>query len=158
MIKDGDRAPDFSGVTSDGKRVSLGDFRGKQPLVLYFYPRDNTPVCTKEACSFRDHVAEFAAAGASVLGVSMDSAQSHEKFTTQFGLNFPLLSDQDGTICKTYGVSRLGGWLPPKRKTFVIDREGVVRRVIASELNANRHIDEALAAVREIAGQAQRGS
>jgi len=154
MVKNGERAPDFSGVTADGKRLSLADFRGKQPLVLYFYPRDNTPVCTKEACSFRDHAAEFAAAGASIVGVSMDSAAAHGKFASQFALNFPLLVDQEGTICKTFGVARLGGWLPPKRVTFVIDRGGVVRRVIASEINASKHIDESLAAVRALAGDA----
>jgi peroxiredoxin Q/BCP len=80
----------------------------------------------------------------------MDSADSHKKFAGQHGLNFPLLSDRDASICKAFGVARLGGWLPPRRVTFVIDREGVVRKVIASELNANKHVDEAIAALRSL--------
>ena len=131
MIKEGDRAPDFSGVTADGSRIQLGDYRGRKPLVIFFYPKDNTTVCTKEACSFRDHAAEFAAAGGAVVGVSMDSQASHQRFADGHRLNFPLLADTDAAICKAFGVARLGGWLPPRRVTFVIDREGIVRRVIA---------------------------
>ena len=148
MVTEGSRAPDFSGATADGKRISLGDYRGKQPLVLFFYPKDNTTVCTKEACSFRDHAGEIAAAGGAVVGVSMDSASSHEKFSSGHGLNFPLISDTDAAICKAFGVARLGGWLPPRRVTFVIDRDGIVRRVIASELNANKHVDGAIETLR----------
>ena len=151
MVKEGERAPDFAGTTADGKRIGLADYRGKQPLVVFFYPKDNTTVCTKEACSFRDHAAEIAAAGGAVLGVSMDSETSHQKFTTDHKLNFPLLADRDASICKAFGVARLGGWLPPRRVTFVIDRDGIVRRVIASELNANKHVDGALDALRTLA-------
>ena len=154
MVTEGDRAPDFSGTTADGKQISLGDYRGKQPLVLFFYPKDNTTVCTKEACSFRDHAGEIAAAGGAVVGVSMDSEESHQKFSSGHGLNFPLVADKDATICKAYGVARLGGWLPPRRVTFVIDRDAIVRRVIASELNANKHVDGAIAALRELASGA----
>jgi peroxiredoxin Q/BCP len=150
MVKEGDRAPDFSGATADGSRVGLADFRGKQPLVLFFYPKDNTTVCTKEACSFRDHAGEIAAAGGRVVGISMDSETSHQKFTADHRLNFPLVSDRDASIAKAFGVARLGGWLPPRRVTFVIDRDGVVRRVIASELNANKHVDEAIAALQQL--------
>lgn len=154
MIAEGQKAPDFSGTTADGKRLSLADFRGKQPLVLYFYPKDNTPGCTKEACSFRDHKAELEGAGAALVGVSMDSEESHRKFIADFNLNFPLLSDGDGAIARAFGVTRLGGWLPfmpVKRVTFVIDRDGAVRRVIASELSMSAHVDGALAALRELA-------
>lgn len=151
MIREGERAPDFSGVTADGKTVSLEDFRGERPLILYFYPRDNTPGCTKEACSFRDHAGEIEAAGAAIVGVSMDSQESHRKFIADHQLNFPLLSDREATVCKAFGVARLGGWFPPKRVTFVIDRDGVVRRVIQSELGISRHIDEALESLRAIA-------
>lgn len=151
MIRVGERAPAFSGVTADGKTISLDDFRGKHPLILYFYPRDNTPGCTKEACSFRDHAAEIAAAGAAIVGVSMDSQESHRKFIADHRLNFPLISDRDATICKAYGVARLNGWFPPKRVTFVIDRDGIVRHVIHSELGIARHIDEALDALRKLA-------
>ena len=148
MIEVGQRAPDFSGVTGDGTRIALADFRGKQPVVLYFYPKDNTRVCTKEACMFRDLGGEITAAGGAVIGVSMDTPDSHQKFSAGHGLGFPLVSDGDATICKAYGVARLGGWLPPKRVTFVIDRDGVVRRVITGELSANTHVDGALEALR----------
>jgi peroxiredoxin Q/BCP len=153
MVTEGSSAPDFSGTTADGARVSLGDYRGKRPLVLFFYPKDNTTVCTKEACGFRDHAGEIAEAGGAVIGVSMDSEASHQRFTAGHGLNFPLIADHDAAICKAYGVARLGGWLPPRRVTFVIDRDGIVRRVIASELNANKHVDGAIAALRELAGK-----
>ena len=155
MLKEGDRAPDFSGVTADGTRIGLGDYRGRKPLVVFFYPKDNTTVCTKEACSFRDHAGEFAAAGGAVLGVSMDSQASHQRFAEGQRLNFPLVSDRDAAICKAFGVARLGGWLPPRRVTFVIDREGIVRHVIASELNATKHVDEALATVRALVSPAR---
>ena len=151
MVREGEMAPDFSGITTGGKRLQLSDYRSRQPLVLFFYPKDNTTVCTKEACSFRDHAAEIAAAGGAVLGVSMDSTASHEKFAGSHALNFPLVSDRDGAICRAYGVARLGGWLPPRRVTFVIDRAGVVRRVIRSEFSADKHVDGAIAALRELA-------
>ena len=151
MLKTGDPAPEFSGLTADGTRIGLGDYRGKKPLVVFFYPKDNTTVCTKEACGFRDHAAEFAAAGGAVVGVSQDSQASHQRFAEGQRLNFPLLSDRDAAIGKAFGVARLGGWLPPRRVTFVIDRDGVVRHVIASEFNADKHVDEALAAVRALA-------
>jgi len=151
LISEGERAPAFSGVTADGKTVSLDDFRGKRPLILYFYPRDNTPGCTKEACSFRDHAGEIEEAGGAIVGVSMDSQDAHRKFIADFQLNFPLLSDRDATICKAFGVARLGGWFPPKRVTFVIDREGIVRRVIQSEFGIAKHVDEALETLRTLA-------
>jgi peroxiredoxin Q/BCP len=155
MIREGERAPDFSGKTADGKTLSLADFRGKKPLILYFYPRDNTPGCTKEACAFRDHAGEIEAAGGAIVGVSMDSQDAHRKFVKDFQLNFPLLSDRDATICKAYGVARLGGWFPPKRVTFVIDREGIVRKVIQSEFGIAKHVDEALEALRSLAPATQ---
>jgi peroxiredoxin Q/BCP len=154
MINQGERAPDFMGTTADGKRIGLADFRGRKPLVLYFYPKDNTPTCTKEACSFRDHAGEIAGAGGDVIGVSNDGADAHKKFIADHRLNFPLLSDTDGSIAKAFGVARLGGflsgWIPPRRVTFVIDREGVVRRVIESEFSAQKHIDGALEALRAL--------
>ena len=91
-----------------------------------------------------------AAAGGAVVGVSMDTPESHQRFSSGQRLSYPLLSDRDATICKAFGVARLGGWLPPKRVTFVIDREGVVRNVIASEFNANTHVDQALEALRAL--------
>jgi peroxiredoxin Q/BCP len=153
MINEGDAAPDFSGTTAEGERLGLADFRGVKPLILYFYPKDDTPGCTKEACSFRDHRGEIEAAGAALVGVSMDTAESHRRFIAKHSLNFPLVSDRDGTIAKAFGVTRLGGlipFLPVKRVTFVIDREGIVRRVIASEFSMDAHVDGALAALREL--------
>src|SRR4029453_1718386 len=148
MVNQGDRAPEFTGTTADGKRISLSDFRGKKPLVLYFYPKDNTPTCTKEACSFRNHAAEIAAAGGEGIGVSNDGADAHKKFIADPRLNFPLLSDTDGTIAKAFGVARLGGFLsggiPPRRVTFVIDRQGRGRRGSEREFSAQKHIDGAL--------------
>jgi len=154
MLKEGDRAPEFSALTTDGTRIQLDDYRGKKPLVVFFYPKDNTTVCTKEACGFRDQAGEIAAAGGAVIGVSQDTPASHQKFTTDHRLNFPLLSDRDASVGRAFGVARLGGWLPPRRVTFVIDRTGIVRRVITSELNASKHVDEAIAALRELSGRA----
>jgi peroxiredoxin Q/BCP len=150
MIQVGERAPEFSGVTGEGKPLALSDFRGKRPVVLYFYPKDNTRVCTKEACGFRDHAGEIAAAGGAVIGVSMDSPEAHQRFSANNSLGFPLVSDRDAKICQAYGVARLGGWLPPKRVTFVIDRDGIVRRVITGELSADTHVDGALDALRSL--------
>ena len=150
MLQVGQPAPPFSLPDASMEMMSLASFRGKKHVVLYFYPRDNTPGCTKEACSFRDHAGEIEQAGAAIVGVSMDSQDAHRKYIADFSLNFPLVSDRDATICKAYGVARLGGWFPPKRVTFVIDREGVVRRVIQSEFGIAKHIDEALETLRTL--------
>src|SRR3990172_1433746 len=104
--KPGDPAPDFSGLTTDGARVSLEDFRGKK-LVLYFYPKDDTPGCTAQACSLRDHNAEIKAKGAAILGVSAQDVDSHRKFTAKHKLNFPLLADTDRSVARAYGT--IGG-------------------------------------------------
>ena len=102
-LKQGDPAPEFTTVTSGGGKVSLSDFKG-QHVILYFYPRDNTPGCTKEACAFRDEFAQFKKQGAVVLGVSTDSVKSHDKFVDKFKLPFPLLADEDKKIVQTYDV------------------------------------------------------
>src|SRR5260221_7544001 len=120
LIDLGKKAPAFKLKDQDGKTHALSDYAGKS-VVLYFYPKDNTPGCTKEACSFRDNASEITAAGGAIVGVSMDSQDAHRKFIADHQLNFPLISDRDATICKAFGVARLGGWLgiPPKRVTFV---------------------------------------
>ena len=105
-LKAGDPAPDFSGTLTDGTRVSLKDYRGKK-LVMYFYPMDDTPGCTRQACSLRDHDKEIAARGAAILGVSTQNEASHQKFTEKYKLNFPLLADTDGTVGRAYGT--IGG-------------------------------------------------
>ena len=144
----GDRAPDFALPDRNGKTVHLSDFRGK-PVVLYFYPKDDTPGCTKESCTFRDQYQDFQDAGAEVIGVSSDSAESHEKFATKYRLPFVLLSDGGGATRKLYGVPSTLGVLPG-RVTYVIDREGTVRHVFNSQIQATQHVAEALKALRAI--------
>lgn len=150
-LKPGDPAPDFEGTTTDGSRVSLRQFRGLK-LVLYFYPRDDTPGCTRQACSLRDGNAEIAAKGAAVLGVSTQDPSSHQAFTSKYTLNFPLLADTDGAVGRAYGT--LGGpGLVAKLKsavgladrvTFVIDEKGRIAHVIERPDVAN-HAREVLA-------------
>jgi peroxiredoxin Q/BCP len=151
----GHPAPDCAGHAHTGQQVSLADHLGKQVVVLYFYPRDGTPVCTKEACAFRDAYEEFAKAGAVVIGVSADTLDRHRVFVASHGLPFLLLSDRDGTIHKAYRVSKTLGLLPG-RVTFVIDREGIIRHVFRSVFSADRHVAEALEVVRRLA-QAESG-
>jgi peroxiredoxin Q/BCP len=143
----GDRAPDFALPDASGATIRLSDFRGKKAVVLYFYPKDDTPGCTKEACGFRDSYEEFAGAGAEVIGVSSDSGDSHRGFASKYKLPFTLLSDRGGKVRQQYGVPATLGLLPG-RVTFVIDRDGVVRHVFNSQLAATRHVGEALAALR----------
>ena len=138
----GERAPDFALPDANGDLVRLADFQGR-PVVLYFYPRDDTPGCTKEACSFRDQYEDFQDAGAAVIGVSSDSSESHRRFAERHRLPFTLLSDADGKLRELYRVpSTLG--LIPGRVTFVIDAQGIVRHRFDSQLAATRHVSEAL--------------
>jgi peroxiredoxin Q/BCP len=143
----GDRAPDFALPDRTGRTVRLGDYRGKQAVVLYFYPKDDTPGCTAESCSFRDQYQDFKDAGAEVIGVSSDSAESHARFADKHRLPFVLLADKGGGLRKQYGVPATLGVLPG-RVTFVIDREGVVRHVFNSQFKATKHVAEALDALR----------
>jgi len=145
----GQKAPEFDLCDAQGKRVRLADFRGKRSVVLYFYPKDDTPGCTKEACSFRDSYEAFKEAGAEVIGVSSDSEASHGKFATKYKLPFTLVSDADGAVRKRYGVPATLGLLPG-RVTFVIDRDGVVRHVFNSQLQATRHVEEALQTLKRL--------
>ena len=148
-IKVGDAAPEFDLTDAAGKRVRLSDFRGKRNVVLYFYPKDDTPGCTKEACSFRDSYQSFTDAGAEVIGVSSDDGASHQKFAEKFHLPFTLVSDTGGSVRKRYGVPATLGLLPG-RVTFVIDRDGIVRHVFNSQLQATKHVDEALAVIKRL--------
>ena len=150
MVNVGDQAPDFTLHSDTGEQVTLSALRGK-PVILYWYPRDDTPGCTVEACSFRDAYGEFQRAGAVVLGVSTDSVKSHEKFKTKFNLPFPLLSDPEHQVAEQYGV-----WGPKKfmgkefegisRVTFLIDEQGVVKQVWP-KVKPEGHADEILAAL-----------
>ena len=145
----GDPAPDLTLATHAGDDVSLADYRGKQAVVLFFYPKDGTPVCTKEACSFRDAYEDFVEAGAAVIGVSGDSASRHEAFAASHRLPFLLISDADGRVRRAFGVPKSMG-LFPGRVTYVIDREGIVRHVFNSQFAAERHVSEALEVVRKL--------
>ncbi len=142
-IKVGDRAPDFSLPDQTGKKVSLKEFRGKCWVVLYLYPKDDSPGCTKESCTFRDQYDVFREVGTEVIGVSSDSTESHQQFASKYRLPFILLSDQGGKVRKLYGVPTTLGVLPG-RVTYVIDKSGVVRHIFSSQFNPTKHIEEAL--------------
>jgi thioredoxin-dependent peroxiredoxin len=147
----GEAAPDFSLPSTEGRDISLGDFRGKQAVVLYFYPRDDTPGCTAEACAFRDLRSMFQEHGAEILGVSTDSVRSHKKFQEKFGLTFPLLADADHAVADQYGVwqqKKFMGreYLGVARTTFVIDRNGTVKAVFPN-VKVEGHADKVLKAL-----------
>ena len=151
----GDPAPDFTAQVHNGEQVRLADYRGKSVVVLYFYPKDGTPVCTKEACSFRDAYEEFTKLGAVVIGVSADSPERHRAFASDRALPFLLLSDQDGSLRKTYQVPKTLGILP-SRVTYVIDRQGVIRHVFSALFSGQQHVAEALNVVRTLIGQSEK--
>jgi peroxiredoxin Q/BCP len=154
MVKEGRPAPDFELPSSDGGKLKLADLRGKT-VVLYFYPRDNTPGCTREACSFRDAHARLRRKGVVVLGVSPDSLASHDKFRHQHDLPFALLSDADKKVAKAYGAfgekilygKKTQGMI---RSTFVIDPEGVVRKIF-SKVKVDGHVDRVIEALADVA-------
>jgi thioredoxin-dependent peroxiredoxin len=149
-IQVGDRAPDFTLPSQSGERVSLAEFQGNKAVVLFFYPKDGTAVCTKEACSFRDAYEDFVQAGAVVIGVSSDSTESHQAFASGHRLPFVLLADAEGSLRKAFGVPKTLG-IMPGRVTYVIDKDGVVRHVFSSQVSADRHVTEALGVVRQLA-------
>lgn len=148
-IKTGDPAPDVTLTTSDGQSALLSDFQGKQAVVIFFYPKDGTPICTKEACSFRDAYEDFVEAGAAVIGVSSDSAERHHEFAANHRLQFQLISDAKGEARRAFGVPKSMGLLPG-RVTYVIDKEGIVRHIFSSQFAAERHVEEALEVVRRL--------
>jgi peroxiredoxin Q/BCP len=149
-LKEGDPAPEFSAVTNGGKKVSLADFKGKS-VVLYFYPRDDTPGCTREACAFRDHFAAFQQRGAVVLGVSTDPVKAHDKFAEKFKLPFPLLADEDKKIVSAYGAWGEKSFMGRKfqgtyRVTFLIGPDGRIKRIWPL-VKPEAHAAEVLAAI-----------
>jgi thioredoxin-dependent peroxiredoxin len=152
VVRVGDPAPDFTLLSADGSPVSLSDFRGKSEIVLFFYPGDYSPVCTAEACSFRDNYEAFQEAGAQVIGVSGDSSRSHEGFARRFRLPFLLLSDSDGALRARFGVPKTLGMFPG-RVTYLIDRGGVVRHIFASQFQPWKHVDEALRVLKAMRAQ-----
>ena len=149
-MKQGDRVPEFELPDQTGKLRSLSSLLAGGPVVLFFYPAAMTPGCTKEACHFRDLAADFAAVGASRVGISTDGVEKQAKFADSQRFDYPLLSDRDGTVAEMFGVKRglLGKFLPVKRTTFVIDTDRTVLEVISSEVNMDTHADKALEILR----------
>jgi len=147
----GDLAPDFTLPDQTGAPVRLHDLVGRKNVVLYFYPKDETPGCTIEARAFRDSYEQFSAKDAQVVGVSSDSVRSDRRFAQRYELPFQLLSDRDGAVRRLYGVEKTLGLLPG-RVTYVIDQTGVVRHVYSSQLRATRHPREALMVLSALAG------
>lgn len=148
-LKVGDKIPNFTAKNSEGNDFSIQDWIGKKVLVVYFYPKDNTPGCTTQACTFRDQYEDFKELGAEVIGISSDSISSHQKFAQQFKLPFILLSDTDKNLRKLFGVpSDLFGILPG-RVTYVVDKEGIIAMVFDS-MNAKNHILKAIEAIRKL--------
>jgi len=148
-VKPGDPAPDFEGPTSDGSKLGLKDFVGKKNVVLYFYPKDDTPGCTREACSFRDNLQPIRGMGAEIIGVSLDSIQSHSKFASKYGLPFPLISDKDKRVANAYGVLKDTG-TSASRVTFIIDKSGKVAKVFP-KVDVTKHTEEVVSALKELA-------
>ena len=152
MLKEGDKAPAFTSKDQDGNPVKLSDFKG-QRVVLYFYPKDDTPGCTKEACSFRDADDVYRKKGIKVFGVSTDDEKSHQKFISKFQLPFDLLADTDKSIVESYGVwgekSMYGKkYMGTNRKTFLIDENGKIAKIF-DKVNVEQHADEVLEAFGE---------
>ncbi len=138
----GETAPDFTLTSQTGEAVTLSQFRGKKNVVLYFYPKDETRGCTREACTFRDSYELFTDLGAEVIGVSADTVESHKSFTAHYNLPFTLLSDMDNAVRKLYGAESSISFIPG-RVTFVIDKNGTVRHVFSSQLQPEKHVEEA---------------
>jgi peroxiredoxin Q/BCP len=152
-VEEGKKAPDFSATADGGKTLKLSDLRGK-PVVLYFYPKDDTSGCTAEACGFRDSLPDFSKVKTQVIGVSKDSVEKHDKFKKKYGLTFPLVSDEDGKICEKYGTwvqKSLYGrkYMGIERATFLIDTTGTVAKVW-HKVKVPGHVDEVLQAVKAL--------
>lgn len=146
VLEKGTKAPDFEGMTDRDEKMRLYDLLEKGPVVLYFYPKDETPGCVKEACTFRDNWDEISSLGAMVIGVSSDTVESHKKFVANRNLQFPMVSDQGGKIRVMYGAK---GRLLPDRVTYVIETDGTILHVFKSQLNPASHAAEAIAVLKE---------
>ncbi|MDB4969514.1 MAG: alkyl hydroperoxide reductase [Myxococcales bacterium] len=148
-IETGDVAPDFTLPALRGGEVKLSDFRDKKNVVLFFYPRDSSPGCTREACTFRDAYDDFAAAGAEVIGISNDSLEDHATFASRHNLPMQLLTDAGGKVRAQYGIKRTLG-LIDGRETFIIDKQGIVRHVFRSQVRVYKHVEESLAVLQRL--------
>ena len=152
MVKEGNKAPDFSGKNQDGKPIKLSSFKTKKNIVLYFYPKDMTPGCTLEACDFRDQFKKFK--NTKIIGISCDSAERHHKFIEKYDLPFELISDENKKICEKYGVwqeKKLYGktFMGIVRSTFIIDKTGVVKKIFP-KVKVKGHVDEVLEILKKI--------
>jgi len=152
MVKEGNKAPDFSGKNQDGKSVKLSSFKTKKNVVLYFYPKDMTPGCTTEACDFKDQFKKFK--NTTILGVSVDSPERHRKFIDKYDLPFELIADENKKICEKYGVwqeKKLYGktFMGIVRSTFIIDKTGTVQKIFL-KVKVKRHVDEVLETLKKI--------
>lgn len=143
LLGPGEPAPDFILRSASGEEIALSRFKGKSCVVLFFYPKNNTLICTKEACNFRDSYEAFCELGAEVIGISSDPGESHADFASRLGLPFLLLSDPGGVVRKRYRIGKTLGLLPG-RVTFIIDKSGIIRHVFSSQFNAMKHVEEAL--------------
>ncbi len=148
-IQVGDKAPDFTLVNQVGKSVSLRDFKNKQIVVVYFYPKDETSICTKEACSFRDSYKDFQELNCEVIGISSDSVESHQHFAQNHNLPFVLLSDPDSLVRNLFSVPKTAMILPG-RVTYVIDKNGIIKFIFNSQIDGEKHMREALKIVKEL--------
>ena len=151
-LRIGERVPSFTLPDQDGKPFRLEDALSRGPLVLFFYPKDDSPICTAEACGFRDASADFLAAGAVVAGVSSGDSASHRRFADKHSLQFPLLADEGGALRRKLGMPRAMLGMLESRVTYVIDREGILRHRFEAMLSAGKHVAEALKTVRALQG------
>jgi thioredoxin-dependent peroxiredoxin len=145
----GQRAPDFRLPALRGGEIALSDFVGKKNVVLFFYPKDGTPGCTAEACTFRDAYEDFVEAGAEVIGISSDSLDAHQAFATRHNLPMQLVSDAGGKVRAQYGVKSTLGVIAG-RETFIIDKQGIVRHVFRSQLRVKQHVAESLTVLKSL--------
>jgi len=148
-VKVGDKAPDFTLLSQTGENVTLSQFFGQKNIVLYFYPKDKSKGCTRQACEFRDKYEIYTDLGAEVIGVSSDDVKSHESFANEHNLPFILLSDTKKKIRKLYGVTSTFGIIPG-RVTYIIDKKGIVRYVFSSQFQPKKHIPESLEALKNL--------
>ncbi len=147
-IQEGDRIPEFTLKDQDGNTFHSANFIGKIPLVIYFYPKDDTPGCTTQACSFRDEFEQFTDMGVKVIGISSDSVKSHKQFAEKYNLPFTLLADTDKKVRKLFGVPKSMLGLLPGRVTYVADKSGKVIHIFNSQLKAEQHIKESITALK----------
>ena len=142
-LKIGDRIPDFKLLNQEGQLIEIVKYIGK-PMVIYFYPKDDTPGCTREACSFRDEFHRFSDLGVLVIGISSDNVESHEKFKIKYRLPFDLLADEGNTVRKQFGVPTNLFGMVPCRVTYIVDNQGIIRHIFNNQLNATKHVEESL--------------